>query len=123
MKGDWFLLENDQDYNEAMARYQDIKYASLGTCEHKEKMLLAHLISDFEGREDDLPSVDPIELIKIRVEDFGYKSKYLAEVYGDRGTVSKVLAYKQALSLTMIRKFSSLLHIPAAALMAEYQLK
>jgi HTH-type transcriptional regulator/antitoxin HigA len=69
-----------------------------------------------------LPDVDPIELIKIRMADFGYKSADLAKQYGDKGTVSKVLNYKQALSLTMIRKFSALLRIPASALIKEYQL-
>ncbi len=67
--------------------------------------------------------MEPIELIKIRMEDFEYKSIDLANEYGDKGTISKVLNYKQALSLTMIRKFSKLLHIPAEALIAEYELK
>jgi HTH-type transcriptional regulator/antitoxin HigA len=62
-------------------------------------------------------------MIKIRMEDFGYKSADLAQVYGDKGTVSKVLNYKQSLSLTMIRKFSQLLNIPANYLLKEYQLK
>tara|TARA_R110002124_G_scaffold172087_4_gene339751 strand:+ start:2702 stop:2875 length:174 start_codon:yes stop_codon:yes gene_type:complete len=57
------------------------------------------------------------------MEDFEYKSIDLANEYGDKGTISKVLNYKQALSLTMIRKFSKLLHIPAEALIAEYELK
>jgi len=54
--------------------------------------------------------------------DFGYKSADLASEYGDKGTVSKVLNYKHALSLTMIRKFSKLLHIPADVLIKEYDL-
>ena len=34
----------------------------------------------------------------------------LAKAYGDRGTISKVLNYRQSLSLTMIRRFSQLLN-------------
>jgi HTH-type transcriptional regulator/antitoxin HigA len=56
------------------------------------------------------------------MEDFGYKAADLAAIYGDKGTISKVLNYKQPLSLTMIRKFSKLLHLPAAELVKEYQL-
>lgn len=70
-----------------------------------------------------MPDVDPIELIKIRMEDFGYKLTDLAKEYGDKGTISKVLNYKQALSLTMIRKFSQMLRIPIEALTKEYELK
>ncbi|WP_205943591.1 helix-turn-helix domain-containing protein [Pedobacter cryophilus] len=108
---------------EAIARYEAIKSALKGTQEHKEKLLLVHLISNYEERTTILPDVDPIEMIKIRMEDFGYKSADLAQVYGDKGTVSKVLNYKQSLSLSMIRKFSQLLKIPAEYLLKEYQLK
>lgn len=122
-KPQWFLIESEQDYQKVTARYEEIKRAPKGTEEHKEKLLLVHLISEYENAGWDLPEVDPVELIKIRMEDFGYKSADLATAYGDKGTVSKVLNYKQALSLTMIRKFSELLRIPAEALIKEYDLK
>ncbi len=123
IKSDWFLIDTEQEYENALARYQEIKYALQESSEHKEKLLLAHLIADYEEKTSELPQVDPVELIKIRMEDFGYKSVDLANEYGDKGTISKVLNYKQALSLTMIRKFSKLLRIPADALIAEYELK
>lgn len=123
MKPQWFLIESEQDYTIATARYEEIKRAPKGSDEHKEKLLLVHLISEYENAQWDLPEVDPVELIKIRMEDFGYKSADLAKEYGDKGTVSKVLNYKQALSLTMIRKFSKLLSIPAEILIKEYNLK
>jgi HTH-type transcriptional regulator / antitoxin HigA len=123
LKKEWFLLNSDEDLQQAEERYQEIKYASPGTEEHKEKILLVHLISKYEEEHDDLPEVDPIELIKIRMDDFGFKPKDLAALYGDKGTVSKVLAYKQSLSLTMIRKFSEALRIPIAALVADYPLR
>lgn len=119
----WFLIESEQEYEVAIQRYEETKYAKKGTENHKEKLLLAHLISDYESKNSTLPDVDPIEMIKIRMEDFGYKSIDLATAYGDKGTVSKVLNYKQALSLNMIRKFSNLLHIPTQELIKEYQLK
>ena len=56
------------------------------------------------------------------MDEFGYKASDLAKEYGDKGTVSKVLNYKQALPLTMIRKFSKLLRIPVEALSKEYSL-
>lgn len=117
----WFLIETEQAYEAALARYEMIKDASAGT-KHREKLLLAHLIADYENRNWDLPDVDPVEMIKIRMNDFGYKAADLAAIYGDKGTVSKVLNYKQPLSLTMIRKFSKLLHLPASELVREYQL-
>lgn len=68
----------------------------------------------------DLPELDPIELIKIRMDDYGYKPTDLAREYGDKGTIRKVLNYKQPLSLTMIRIFSKMLRLPSEALTKEY---
>jgi HTH-type transcriptional regulator/antitoxin HigA len=119
----WFILENDADYEKACARYEEVKQANKASEEHKEKMLLAFLINQFEEKRLKLPELDPIELIKIRMEDFGFKAADLAKEYGDKGTVSKVLSYKQSLSLTMIRKFSKILRIPTDFLMKEYKLQ
>jgi HTH-type transcriptional regulator/antitoxin HigA len=118
----WFLIENEADYQKATTRYEEIREAEKGTAEHKERQLLVFLINKYEETLWEMPEVDPIEFIKIRMEDFGYKATDLAREYGDKGTVSKVLNYKQALSLTMIRKFSKLLRIPVEALTKEYKL-
>jgi HTH-type transcriptional regulator/antitoxin HigA len=120
-KPQWFLIETEQEYNQAIARYEQIKDATAGA-EHKEKLLLVHLIENYENSLWDLPEVNPVEMIKIRMDDFGYKAADLATVYGDKGTISKVLNYKQPLSLNMIRKFSEFLHLPASALVKEYKL-
>jgi HTH-type transcriptional regulator/antitoxin HigA len=119
----WFLIENKKSYGEAVNRFEQIKEAKKGTAEHKEKLLLAFLINQYDEKQWDIPEVDPIEFIKIRMEEFGYKPADLASEYGDKGTISKVLNYKQPLSLTMIRKFSKLLRIPADALTKEYKIQ
>jgi len=119
----WFLIDSEEGYNDAVNRYKEVKHAAKGTEQHKEKMLLVHLIAEYEKSISDLPEVDPVELIKVRLDDFGYKPADLANVYGDKGTISKVLNYKQALSLTMIRKFSQFLKLPAGSLIREYELK
>lgn len=119
----WFLIENGADYEKAVTRYEQIREAEKGSVEYKERQLLILLVSKYEESLWEMPEVDPVEFIKIRMEEFGYKSADLAREYGDKGTVSKVLNYKQALSLTMIRKFSKLLRIPIEALIKEYPLK
>ncbi len=119
----WYILENKNDYRSACDRYEHVKLANKGSEEHKEKLLLAFLINQYETKRSTLPQVDPIELIKIRMEDFGYKASDLARQYGDKGTISKVLNYKQPLSLIMIRKFSLMLRIPADLLLKDYKLE
>ena len=119
----WYHLENEKEYEKAMSRFQEIKYAKKGSIVYREAMLLVTLINVYEKKHYSLGEIDPIEFIKIRMEDFGYKAADLAKEYGDKGTVSKVLNYKQALSLTMIRKFSKILQIPVDALTKEYELQ
>ena len=118
----WFLIETDNDYQKATQRFEEVKKSAKGTPEHKEKLLLAFLINQYEQKLWDIPELDPIELIKVRMEDFGYKPIDLANEYGDKGTISKVLNYKQPLSLTMIRIFSKMLKLPSDALTKEYKL-
>lgn len=119
----WFIIENEKEYKEATERFEQIREVQKGTAEYREMLLLVHLVSEYELKQWSLPEVDPVEMIKIRMEDFGYTASDLAKEYGDKGTVSKVLNYKQPLSLNMIRKFSKLLRIPADALTKEYKLQ
>jgi len=64
------------------------KYRLIIEVNYRDKMLLIHLISEFENKLWDLPEVDPIEMIGIRMDDFGYYASTLAKIYGDRGTIS-----------------------------------
>jgi HTH-type transcriptional regulator/antitoxin HigA len=119
----WLPIETEQEYKEATNRFEEIYDVEKTSPHYKEMLLLAILISEYEKKHHSLPEVDPIEMIKIRMEDFGYTASDLAKEYGDKGTVSKVLNYKQPLSLNMIRLFSKMLRIPADALTKEYKLR
>jgi len=56
------------------------------------------------------------------MEEFGYKPADIAREYGDKGTISKVLNYKQPLSLKMIRLFNRVLRILTDLLTKGYNL-
>jgi HTH-type transcriptional regulator/antitoxin HigA len=118
----WFLIENETDYKKATRRYEQLREAKKGTPDHKEKMLLVHLINKYENTKWPFFEMDPVEIIKIRMKEFGYKPADLAREYGDKGTISKVLNYKQPLSLNMIRLFNKMLRIPTDLLTKEYKL-
>jgi HTH-type transcriptional regulator / antitoxin HigA len=118
----WLPIETASEYKEVKERVEEIYQVKKGSPHFKELQLLVMIITEYEKKHFSLPEVDPIEMIKIRMEDFGYTASDLAKEYGDKGTVSKVLNYKQALSLTMIRKFSRLLRIPPESLIKEYKL-
>ncbi|MCL4639337.1 MAG: XRE family transcriptional regulator, partial [Olivibacter sp.] len=70
----WFLIETEKEYLKALERYEEIKYSE-GVSDEKELKLLVRLISEYENKTSDLPEVDPVELIKIRMVEFGYNPK------------------------------------------------
>jgi len=119
----WFLIADDQNYREGTTRYEEVKYALKDSLAYKEKLLLVHLISEYENKLWDLPIVNPVETIKIRMEEFGLKQADLAREFGNKGNLSKVLNYQRALSLSMIRWLSIKLQISTHMLTQEYELK
>lgn len=119
----WFLIENKREFDLATRRYFQVREAEKGTIEHKEKLLLSLLISTYERQNSTLPDVDPVEMIKIRLEDLNLRAADLGYVYGHSGNVSKVLSYERSLSKEMVRHFSEILRIPAEFLLKPYDLK
>ncbi len=77
----WYKLETESDYKKAFKRFNEIIDAKRGSRFYKERMLLSLLIQQYEESKWDLPEVDPIELIKIRMEDFGYKPAIWEHIY------------------------------------------
>jgi HTH-type transcriptional regulator/antitoxin HigA len=63
---------------------------------------------------------DPIEAIKFRMEQMGMNQKDLAEVVGFKSRVSEILNKKRKLTLSMIRKLNTNLHIPTEVLVQDY---
>lgn len=121
----WLVLESKRDYESALARVDELMDMNPGqkTDQGRELKLLLVLVERYEDEHYPIESPDPIEAIKIRMDDLGLTQNDLIAAIGDKGTVSKVLSRKIALSLRMIRNLSTLLHLPAEVLIKEVKLK
>lgn len=113
-------IRNQKDYNNALARLEEIFEAKKGSKEGDELEILSILIDDYENKNFPVGMPDPIEAIKFRMEQLGMKPKDLAEAVGYKSRASEILSKKRKLSLAMIRKISSRLHIPTDVLIQEY---
>ncbi len=113
-------LKNEEDYNNALKRADEIFDAKRDTPEGDEFEVLVLLIEDYEEKHYPIPDPDPIEAIKFRMEQMGMKQKDLAEVVGYKSRVSEILNRKRKLTLEMIRKLNKSLNIPAEVLVQEY---
>ena len=114
------VIASDQDYQDVLQRIEEIFDAPHDSPESQELQILVLLVKKYETENyEKIPLPDPIEAIKIRMEDLGLKPKDLVTAIGDKGTVSKVLNRKTPLSLRMIRNLSKMLNLPAEVLIQE----
>lgn len=62
-------ITTDNDYKKALARLDEIFNAKIGTAESDEADVLGVLINEYEKKYFAIAAPDPIEAIKIRMED------------------------------------------------------
>ncbi|WP_026915890.1 helix-turn-helix domain-containing protein [Christiangramia portivictoriae] len=113
-------IRNEEDYQNALQRIDEIFDAKRGTDEGDELEILAILIDNYENENFPIGMPDPIEAIKFRMEQMGMKQKDLAEIFGFKSRVSEILSKKRKLTLEMVRKLNTTLHIPTEVLVQDY---
>ena len=114
------VIKTEKQYQEALKRLEEIFDSKKGSKTADELELLSLLIEKYENEKSPIDLPDPIEAIKFRMEQLGYKQKDLAEAIGLKSRVSEVLNRKRKLTLDMIRKIHVTLGIPTEVLLREY---
>ena len=94
-----------------------------GSPEGERYEVLLTLVEAYEAKHFSLPDPDPIEAIKIRMEDLGLENKDLLPIFGTRSRVHEVLNKVRGLSIDHIRELHKRLQIPAEVLLKKYKLK
>jgi HTH-type transcriptional regulator / antitoxin HigA len=117
---EWKVIKTEKDYQKALKRLESIFDAQKGSKEGDELDLLTLLIDNYEKEKHAIELPDPIEAIKFRMEQLGYKQKDLASLMGLKSRVSEILNRKRKLTLDMIRKLHKVLGIPTDVLVKEY---
>jgi HTH-type transcriptional regulator/antitoxin HigA len=115
------LLKTEKDYQDALGRLDQIFDAAEGSAESDEADVLVLLIDDYENRHYPIEAPDPIEAIKIRMEEMQLKQKDIAPVLGGKNRASEILNRKRKLTVEMIRKLSERLNLSASLLIQEYK--
>jgi HTH-type transcriptional regulator/antitoxin HigA len=116
----WKVIKTELEYQKALKRLEVIFDAKKGSKQGDELELLSLLIDMYEKEKYPIDLPDPIEAIKFRMEQLGYKQKDLAGVLGLKSRVSEILNRKRKLTLEMIRKLNEVLGIPTEILVREY---
>ena len=115
-------IKTEKDYDKALERLELIFDATPNSKEGDEAEILSLLIDNYENKHYPIESPDPIEAIKIRMEEMNLKQKDLVGVIGGKSRVSEVLNKKKRLTVEMIRELERILHISASVLVNNYKL-
>jgi len=115
-------IRTEKDYEAALARIEEIFDAEPDTPDGDELEILASLVEVYEKKNYPIGMPDPIEAIKIRMEDLGLNRKDLEDVIGSKGRISEILNRKRPLTLPMVQRLSEKLGLPTEVLAQTYPL-
>ena len=115
-------IKTNSDYQNALKRLEVIFDAVIGTPESDEADILGLLIDDYERKYFPIEAPDPIEAIKIRMEEMKLKQVDLVNEIGGKSRVSEILNRKRKLTVEMIRNLAKKLNLSAGLLIHDYQL-
>ncbi len=109
-------IRTEKDYEAAMAEVETLWGAKNGTPKGDRLDVIVTLIESWEAANYLMDPPDPIEAIKFRMEQQGLTRKDLEGIIGTRARIAEVLDRKRGLSIAMIRRLNTELHIPAEVL-------
>lgn len=116
-------LKTEADYQVALKRLEIIFDAAIGTFESDEADVLGLMIDEYEKKHYPIEAPDPIEAIKIRMEEMHLKQVDLVDAIGGKSRVSEILNRKRKLTVEMIRNLNRRLNLSPGLLITDYQLK
>ncbi|KOS06765.1 hypothetical protein AM493_12580 [Flavobacterium akiainvivens] len=114
---EWKVLKTEADYQKAVLRTMQIFNPEQNTPENDELELLLVLVKDYEDKHITIPELDPIEVIKLKMEERGLIAKDLEPIIGTKGHVSSVLSGKREITLKMAKKLREFFNLPAEIFM------
>ncbi len=116
------LIKTEADYRKALKKLEEIFDSMIGTPESDEADILGLMIDEYEKKHYHIDAPDPIEAIRIRMEEMQLKQVDLADVIGGKNRVSEVLNRKRKLTVEMIRNLTKKLSLSPGLLIREYKL-
>jgi HTH-type transcriptional regulator/antitoxin HigA len=116
------IIKTEQEYQETLTKLDEVFDAPKGTTESDYADLLALIIDDYEKKHYTIEAPDPIEAIKIRMEEMHLKQKDISTAIGGNNRASEVLNKKRKLTIEMIRNLTFDLKLSPSLLIKDYQL-
>ncbi|MHA4737130.1 helix-turn-helix domain-containing protein [Dyadobacter sp. MSC1_007] len=110
-------ISSEKTYREYLAIIDSLVDCAENSPEEELLELVSILVENYESRHYPIEAPDPLEAIKIRMEEQGLKRKDMVSYFGSASRVSEVLNRKRPLTLEMMRKIHIGLGISAETLL------
>ena len=111
-------IRSEADHKAAMRRI-DALWGRKDRASRDEVEVLGVLVSAYEDETVPATDVDPIDMLKFRMEQAGHTQSDLSKLLGSRSRATEILNHKRQLTLRMIRALHFKWKIPADALIKE----
>ncbi|MCF0038459.1 helix-turn-helix domain-containing protein [Dyadobacter fanqingshengii] len=111
-------IHSDEDYKVYLKVIDSLVDCEENSPEEELLELISIIVEDYESVHFAIEPPDPVEAIKLKMEENGLKKKDLVDYFGSASRVSEVLNRKRPLTLEMIRRIHKGLGISAATLLA-----
>jgi len=115
-------IKTQEEYEAALGKVYQLMQGDVkeGSPASDELEVLSILVNAYEQAHYPIPSPNPLDAIRFRLDQMGISEKELNDILGYRSRKSEILSGKRKLSLAMIRKLNEVLHIPAGVLIQAY---
>ena len=114
------IIQTKKQYEQYL-NWVDVQFENKvkSTTPQGEKLQVALLlIKQYEDANYPIPLPDPIDAIKVKMNELGLKNKDLVGKMGSKGYVSSLLNKKKPLTLELAKLFHQELNIPAEVLLS-----
>ena len=105
-------IRSQDDYEQALARIEELWGAEQDTLKGDELDILLVLVEAYEERHYPMPPSDPVDAILFMMDQMHLTRKELEPFLGPKSRVSDILNRKRHLSIAQIVKLHKGLHIP-----------
>lgn len=111
-------IKSKEQYKEYLSIIDSLIDCKEESFEEEMLELVSILVEDYEQKNFHVEAPDPVEAIKIKMEEDGLKKKDLVAYFGSASRVSEVLNRKRPMTLEMMRKIHRGMGISAETLLA-----
>ncbi len=113
-------IKTNKEYEDCLVWVDELfdKKVKPNSPEGEELQIALLLIKQYEDEHYPIPTPDPIEAIKIKMEEKGLKNKDLVGIIGSKGYISSLLSGKKPLTLEIAKIFHQKFGVPAEILLS-----